>query len=345
MINYALEGPKWTTSVVTWAFARPGDADYTGAIGAGYQAAIRTAAAQWSAATNLTLQEVPPGTPGVGITVGWGNFSGTQIGETRYSYSVGTVQAFMPGMTILIQNPAGLPLDPAPGATYAGTATTLAQVALHEFGHALGLGLSTDPNAVMNIRLGPANTAIDASDIAGAAALYGMPAGRGQVAASTAGPDVVPLDASTIGVYRYFDGSSGTQFLTSSPNEMNAIGAQRPDMRFEGLAMAGILPAAADAGASPVFRFFDTRNGTHFFTIDRGEAATVLATRPDLVAEQSSFSEHGTAQAGDVAVYRFFDTGAGTHFFTASDTERASLVSTRADLTYEGVAFYAPAAT
>ena len=50
MPNYALEGPKWTTRVVTWSFADPSDpnsAQFSGAIGAAYQAVVRAAVARW----------------------------------------------------------------------------------------------------------------------------------------------------------------------------------------------------------------------------------------------------------------------------------------------------------
>ena len=343
MVDFSLEGPKWTTSSITWDFAAPGDPSFTNAITPAYQAAIRAAAAAWSNATHLNIQEVAPGTAGVDIKVGWGSFAGTQIGETEYSYSLGATQAFLPGLTIHIEDPSIQALSPADGSFYQNTTTTLNQVALHEFGHALGLGLSTDPTAIMNLRLGPTNTAIGASDLAGITSLYGT---QTSVAASSVplgnASDVVPLSGDNIGVYRFFDGQSGTQFLTSSVSEISSIFATRADLKFEGLALAGIAPGAADPNASPVYRFYDRTNGAHFFTASKSEADTLSATRSDMVQEQSSFSEHTTQQAGDSPVYRFFDTNAGTHFFTASASEQASIIATRSDLTYEGVAFYSP---
>ena len=343
MTNYALEGPRWTSSVINWNFAAPGNTAFTNAIGTAYQGTIRAAAALWAAAANVTLREVPAGTSGADITVGWGSFSGTQVGQTTYSFSRGTPPSFQPGVTIHIEDPALLSLGAAAGATYQGTATTLYQVALHEFGHALGLGLSTDPNSVMNIRLGSGNVMLNASDLAGIAALYGARVTVAQMPASSAGSDTVNLTGDTIAIYRFFDSQSGTQFLTSSVSEMNTIFSSRSDLRFEGLGIGGVSIEAADPHAAPIYRFFDKNNGSHFLTASQAEANAVTATRPDLIAEPASFAEHLSAQPGDVAVFRFFDTHAGTHFFTADDGERASIIADRADLAYEGVAFYAPA--
>ncbi len=255
-------------------------------------------------------------------------------------------------MTIRIEDPSSLPLGTAPGSLYQGTSTTLYEVALHEFGHALGLGLSSDPNAVMNLYLGPNNAAINGSDLAGIEALYGNPASTTasdtaaaasmQRAAAPAAPNTVTLSGDEIGVFRFFDSGNGTQFLTGSVSEANSLIASRPDLTYEGLAMAGISPAANDPNATPVYRFFDVTNGTHFFTASQAEEAAVTATRPDLVLEQANFDEHSTQQAGDVAVYRFFEMHDGTHFFTDSASERATIQATRPDMTYEGIAFYAP---
>lgn len=94
--------------------------------------------------------------------------------------------------------------------------------------------------------------------------------------------------------------------------------------------------ATANSGTvGPVYRFFDTRYGTHFFTSDAGERNTVLATRPDLVEETNGFGDVAPTDPNAVAVYRFFDTTYGTHFFTASATERDTVIATRTDLSYE----------
>lgn len=89
-----------------------------------------------------------------------------------------------------------------------------------------------------------------------------------------------------------------------------------------------------------VYRFFDTGLGTHFYTSDAGEAANVLANRPDLTPEGPGGVglQAVSVSASDpnaVAVYRFFDKVFGTHFFTASASERDGLIATRTDLAYE----------
>lgn len=154
------------------------------------------------------------------------------------------------------------------------------------------------------------------------------------------------ITPTTVGVqvYRFFDTQSGTHFFTSSPAEKNAIGASRPDLAYEGVGLNALNPTASDPNAAPVFRFFDTRNGSHFYTASTVEKDTVQTTRSDLTFEGISFYEHTTQQAGDTAVFRFFDNRYGTHFYTASAAERASIVATRPDLVNEGVAFYTLAA-
>ena len=87
--------------------------------------------------------------------------------------------------------------------------------------------------------------------------------------------------------------------------------------------------------AGPVYRFFDTRFGTHFFTSDVGERNTVISTRADLVQEVNGFGDVAPTDTSAVAVYRFFDTKFGTHFFTANSGERDTVIATRPDLTYE----------
>ena len=156
-------------------------------------------------------------------------------------------------------------------------------------------------------------------------------------AASVAG-----LATSTIGVYRFFDTVHGTHFFTASTSERDLVVSSRADLVDEGVGLQAVDPASNDPHATAVYRFFDTKFGTHFFTASAAERDQVIAGRQDLSFEGTGFYEHATQQAGDTAVYRFFDSNFGTHFYTADAGERASIIATRSDLVDEGIGFYAP---
>ena len=160
------------------------------------------------------------------------------------------------------------------------------------------------------------------------------------------GGQFVALEPKTIGVYRFFDTKLGTHFYTADANEAQTVLATRSDLTPEGPGGIGLQAdsvSASDPNAAPVYRFFDTVYGTHFFTASASERDTIIATRADLTYEpNSSFYEHTTAQPGDTAVYRFFDNVHGTHFYTDNANERAAIIANRPDLVSEGIGFYEP---
>ncbi len=151
------------------------------------------------------------------------------------------------------------------------------------------------------------------------------------------------------GVLRLFSGStaegsfnfSGQYTLSSFGLKFNDFGGGQSNLQITTSvvnAQSGGLPSGfqnGGNGAGPVYRFFDTKFGTHFFTADQGEKNTVIATRPDLVEETNGFGDIAQGDPNATPVFRFFDTKFGTHFFTASAGERDSVINGRPDLTYE----------
>ena len=340
MSDYAFEGPKWSTSSLSWSFAAA-SADFSAAITGTYRATVYAAIARWAQVANLTFVETAD-SAAVDIRIGWSKFTGAQLGETIFSGINDAIQGqiFRPGTIVHIEDPMARPIGTALGDFYQGTAATLYQTVLHEIGHALGLAHSTNPAEIMYAALGPADPDLGPADIKGIQLLYGSPTGTVTTSASIT-PATINAAAAMIPVYRFFDGNTGTQFLTSSLTERNDVIATRPSLVYEGIGMGAVSPDG-DPNAIPVLRFFDTGTGTHFFTASQAEKDTLMTIRPDLVPERSALYEHAIGQIGDVPVYRFFEQTDGTHFYTSSATERATIVATRPDMTFEGIAFYAP---
>ena len=140
-------------------------------------------------------------------------------------------------------------------------------------------------------------------------------------------------------VFRFFDTSTGTHFYTADAAERDRTVATRTDLTYEGVGLNADTPQA-DPNAAPVFRFFDTSSGAHFYTASAAERDGLAHGASGLTYEGVAFYEDPTAQANDTAVYRFFDKVDGTHFYTPNQTEFASVLATRGDMVNEGIAFY-----
>ena len=174
-MTYVLEGPKWGSSVrgtsatVTWSFADldltskfdatyKGYPDIDGGISVDYRDLIRNAFGVWASVTGVTFVEMADSTSS-NIRLGQADIdgAGSVVGQAAYWYT---------GSTFLT---AAISFDTdaftSPGIFYS--------VALHEIGHAIGLGHSTSPDDTMYPYVSAQNVGgLSAEDMAGARALY-----------------------------------------------------------------------------------------------------------------------------------------------------------------------------
>ena len=121
-------------------------------------------------------------------------------------------------------------------------------VALHEIGHAIGIGHYNESAAVMNAVLSRSVTDLTASDIGPAQALYGVRASATVPAAPLSSPPVevaaIVPQASGNGsdgndaVYRFYDTRTGDHFYTASAGERDLILRTIPHYNFEGSAFS-----------------------------------------------------------------------------------------------------------
>lgn len=225
MPAYALEGPKWAKTTLTWSFADLGRANslaFSATIMAPYQDVIRRAFARWDDQVSLAFREVADSAASVDIRIGWARFGANagQIGEAAYSYTTpGNV--FVPGSTVTLEDPAERPFAGA-DLVYAGTQTALYQVAVHEIGHALGLGHSSDPTAIMYPISSALNRDLNPADVLGIRTLYGAPAfsSVNNVTGVSSNPDGVAYTGPVSYLQReyVYAGPDGTVVSATVPN-------------------------------------------------------------------------------------------------------------------------------
>ncbi|WP_321903219.1 matrixin family metalloprotease [Burkholderia cenocepacia] len=161
----------WDKSVITWSVSNldanglPLDASAM----AQYSQTLEQAFATWSAQTGIVFNEVSDGTAS-DIRIDWSQFDTSTTGVIGF-----TSAKMQNGMTITnahiqLEDPTQTAFVPtsAGALLYSGTQATLEQTALHEIGHALGLGDTSDANSVMYYELTGQNRTLDVTDQLGA---------------------------------------------------------------------------------------------------------------------------------------------------------------------------------
>ena len=83
------------------------------------------------------------------------------------------------------------------------------------------------------------------------------------------------------------------------------------------------VPALAET-LTPVYRFHNKKNGSHFYTASEAEKNAALTS--------ATYSLDGVAyhvsSAFDVPLYRFYNKMNGSHFYTASEAEKNAVLGT-----------------
>jgi uncharacterized protein DUF5648/sortilin (neurotensin receptor 3) len=136
---------------------------------------------------------------------------------------------------------------------------------------------------------------------------------------------------------------AGSESLAVNDLRLDRPPASTDRLTLTAAANSGLWEFTFDpAGAlEPVFRFFNTQTGAHFYTASAIERDHVVATWPQFVYEGTDFFAAAAAASGTLPVYRFFNTQTGAHFYTVSAAERDHVLATWPQFVYEGVRFYA----
>lgn len=130
------------------------------------------------------------------------------------------------------------------------------------------------------------------------------------------------------------DGSGAYSFYPSLNSVMPALRKWLVDA-------GGSATTPPASGRMPVYRFYNTQNGTHFFTANAQERDALVQGSTTYQYENIGFYASTQTAAAPQAVYRFFNISSGSHFYTINPEERAFVVANYPQFNAEGVAWYA----
>jgi len=152
----------------------------------------------------------------------------------------------------------------------------------------------------------------------------------------TAPPTPTPMP-----VWRFYNLRTGTHFYTADPAEQaRVLTTLGGTYSLDGVAYS--VNTADAANSTPLWRFYNMRTGTHFYTADPSEKARIIATmRSTYSLDGAAYNVSSSWVPGALTVYRFYNMRTGTHFYTADPAEKAKVQSTMGSVySLDGPGFY-----
>ena len=142
-------------------------------------------------------------------------------------------------------------------------------------------------------------------------------------------------------VWRFYNMRTGTHFYTADPAEKaNVQNTMGNIYHLDGVGYT--VNTANPANSTTLWRFYNVRTGTHFYTADPAEKARVQSTMASTYhLDGAAYSVSATNVAGSTTVWRFYNMRTGTHFYTADAAEKANVQNTMGNIySLDGAAFY-----
>jgi hypothetical protein len=152
-------------------------------------------------------------------------------------------------------------------------------------------------------------------------------------------------------VHRFYNTRDKAFFYTNSLAEANmVVDNSEPDSatNWPYIYQGSTFEAAHSyLSTTPLFRFYNTSTGHHFFTTSTAEKDLVITNSEsglwpfnyEGVAMQVYASDPTSFVGEEVAVHRFYNPTLNRHFFTGDETEVAEIKLT-GDWNYEGIGFW-----
>ena len=120
-----------------------------------------------------------------------------------------------------------------------------------------------------------------------------------------------------------------------------------PPLRYRALAVALVMPLVMIAtpahAAAPVnvYRFYNTSNGAHFYTVSDAERIDLWTRLSNIYRyEGVVWTVDYASPAANQPLHRFYNVVNGSHFYTASEAEKNGVIASLSSVyRYEGVAY------
>jgi hypothetical protein len=140
-------------------------------------------------------------------------------------------------------------------------------------------------------------------------------------------------------VWRFYNKRNGSHFYTATLSECNSVRDNlSATYAYEGPAYT--INTLNALNSSPLYRFYNKRNGSHFYTASLAEKNSVQANL------SATYAYDGPAYnvcltPSMTTVWRFYNKKNGSHFYTANPAEKANVqANLSATYSLDGPGFY-----